>query len=184
MDISGIAKENLNRDDEIYSPIYGVGLFEEVNNRGEIECKFPIMEFNPYVMIHKDIRNFRKFDYVKFDREGRCEIYDQHGKKFTTHECMLFPSHDERNWYNVRKDLPRGTIVVVSKDDANHWEVRKYDGRGRIVGNSIDEAYDEYDYIIPFDKFDYNHISASTKYNYAKGHHSVGSDVDIQQTIQ
>lgn len=71
----------------------------------------------------------------------------------------------------VEEDLPIDTPVMVS-NDANGWTLRYYAGDGNAwrfgKKSNADYGATNWEYIIPFDKFDPNNIEESLKYNIVK----------------
>ena len=69
------------------------------------------------------------------------------GKYYTEGKCMLWPSETNRDWSTFKKP------VKVNDDD---WVVCGYDMTGFAIRKYFDTKSANFEYIIPYNKFNIN----------------------------
>lgn len=135
MNIAEILK-NAPKGTKLYSPLFG-----------EVELK----------SVDDDVIEVRIEDSLStFYKDGR--FY----RNYSSGECLLFPSKDERNWDNVYFLKDKAPVMV--SDDGYDWRLRNF--RDNHTAYLLDESgnivtYCYWSYVVPIDKFNFDDTHSS-----------------------
>ena len=164
INILEILKKIPNLEDMVfYSPLYG-------------DVKVGIIETDKYPTDSYPIELYHPYECKTSETYLNCLTKEGYFGDFyyNEREPMLYPSRQNRDWSTFkvpRKDLPKGTSVMVSSD-LNRWSLCSYYKEGycsliKGIKNCI-----PVEYIVPVDKFNFDNWSFKEEDNYGTTHKS------------